>query len=107
MYARYHHYLSATSGHKKTREARDTPNAMHMSLLRSKRFRMHRCSYTSLILRLIVIIEPIVAIITEITDNTHVRFPQTKMFSSPQRQDQLWGLPSLLPNGYRGLYARG
>jgi hypothetical protein len=28
-------------------------------------------------------------------------------FSSPQRPDRIWDLPSLLSNGYRGLFPRG
>jgi hypothetical protein len=35
-----------------------------------------------------------------------VRSSAWDFFSSPQRSDQLWGLPSLLSNGYRGLYPR-
>jgi hypothetical protein len=35
--------------------------------------------------------------------NVGVRVPAgSKMFSSPQRPDRLWGPPSLLSNGYRG-----
>jgi hypothetical protein len=36
-----------------------------------------------------------------------VRVPVvSRIFSSPRRPDRLWGLPSLLSNGYRGLFAR-
>jgi hypothetical protein len=31
----------------------------------------------------------------------------SRIFSFPQRPDQLWGPPSLLANGYRGLFPQG
>jgi hypothetical protein len=31
----------------------------------------------------------------------------SRIFSSPSRADRLWGLPNLLPNGYRGFFPRG
>jgi hypothetical protein len=31
----------------------------------------------------------------------------SKIFTSPYHPDQLWGLPSLLSNGYSGLFPRG
>jgi hypothetical protein len=31
----------------------------------------------------------------------------SRIFSSPRRLDRLWGSPSLLSNGYRGLFLRG
>jgi hypothetical protein len=37
-----------------------------------------------------------------------VRVPvESRIFSSPRRPDRFWGPPSLLPNGYRGLFPRG
>jgi hypothetical protein len=30
-----------------------------------------------------------------------------RFLSSPQRPDRFWGSPSLLSNGYRGLFSRG
>jgi hypothetical protein len=37
-----------------------------------------------------------------------VRVPvQSRIFCSPRCPDRLWDLPSLLSNGYRGLYPRG
>jgi hypothetical protein len=37
-----------------------------------------------------------------------VRVPVgSRIFPSPRRPDRLWGLPSLLYSGYRGLFARG
>jgi hypothetical protein len=36
-----------------------------------------------------------------------VRVPvESAIFSSPRRPDRLWDLPSLLSNGYRGLFLR-
>jgi hypothetical protein len=37
-----------------------------------------------------------------------VRVPVgSRIFSSPQRSDRLWGPPSLLSNGYRGPFSQG
>jgi hypothetical protein len=37
-----------------------------------------------------------------------VRVPVgSRIFSSPRRTERLWGSPSLLPNGYQGLFLRG
>jgi hypothetical protein len=47
-----------------------------------------------------------VALLLHIREVPGLNLEPSKVFSTPQRPDRLWGPPSLMSSGYRGYFAR-